>query len=196
LSSIVVVATAMGMAVVATPSQIATEVGGWLMEPLKQRFALHPLDAMETYSGLIVPGGGPERLHEAARLARSYPHLRVFVASAGEPGYVHRLLRDSIEPDRIEIETLSRNTHENALYASRFIGPTPGQRWLLVTSDFHMPRAVGSFRQAGFDVTPWPVSDVPRNYPRTFQVAQHEWLGLASYWLLGRSSSLFPAPRS
>lgn len=186
----------MATAVFVPPSQITTEVGGWLIDPLKRRFELNPLDAMETYHGLIVPGGNPERLHEAGRLARAYPHLKVFVANAGQPNDVHRMLQGGIEPDRIEIETLSRNTHENALYAARFLGPTPEQRWLLVTSDFHMPRAIGSFRRAGFTVTPWPIDDIPKGYPRTFQVAQHEWLGLASYWLLGRSSSLFPAPRS
>ena len=28
--------------------------------------------------------------------------------------------------------------------------PKPGERWLLVTSAFHMPRAIGTFRAAGF----------------------------------------------
>ena len=35
--------------------------------------------------------------------------------------------------------------------------PKPGERWLLITSAFHMPRSVGLFRKAGFAVEPYPV---------------------------------------
>jgi uncharacterized SAM-binding protein YcdF (DUF218 family) len=35
--------------------------------------------------------------------------------------------------------------------------PKPGERWLLVTSAYHMPRAVGLFRKVGFAVEPYPV---------------------------------------
>ena len=34
--------------------------------------------------------------------------------------------------------------------------PQPGERWLLVTSATHMPRSMGIFRQAGFNVMAWP----------------------------------------
>ena len=107
---------------------------------------------------------------------------------------VMQQLRADIEPQRLEIEYLSRTTYENAHYAALFLKPDPEQRWLLVTSAFHMPRAMGSFRRAGFQVTPWPVDDIPRDFTRTWQVAQHEWLGLAAYRILGRSSALFPSP--
>jgi uncharacterized SAM-binding protein YcdF (DUF218 family) len=35
--------------------------------------------------------------------------------------------------------------------------PKPGERWLLVTSAAHMPRAIGCFRRAGFAVEACPV---------------------------------------
>ena len=35
--------------------------------------------------------------------------------------------------------------------------PKSGERWLLVTSAYHMPRSVGLFRKAGFAVEPYPV---------------------------------------
>ena len=37
------------------------------------------------------------------------------------------------------------------------LNPKPGERWLLVTSSWHMPRAVGVFRKAGFQIEPYPV---------------------------------------
>jgi uncharacterized SAM-binding protein YcdF (DUF218 family) len=84
----------------------------------------------------------------------------------------------------------------------------PGERWLLVTSGWHMPRAIGVFRQAGLPVEPWPVDyrtagpwDAARlfNSPaeglRRLDIAVREWIGLLAYRLSGRSSALFPGPQ-
>ena len=84
----------------------------------------------------------------------------------------------------------------------------PGKRWLLITSAYHMPRAMGAFRQAGFDVEPWPVdyrtrgtADLTRPFDkvseglRRVDVATREWVGLLAYWVTGRSDALFPGPQ-
>jgi hypothetical protein len=58
-----------------------------------------------------------------------------------------------------------------------------------------MPRAVGTFRKAGFDVLPLPVfypTDIPQR--DTLYAAMHEWVGLVSYWFLGRTDAIFPGP--
>jgi uncharacterized SAM-binding protein YcdF (DUF218 family) len=70
-----------------------------------------------------------------------------------------------------------------------------------------MPRAIGAFRRAGFDVEPWPVdyrtrgrADLTRPFDkvseglRRVDVASREWVGLLAYWLTGRTDALFPAP--
>jgi hypothetical protein len=72
-------------------------------------------------------------------------------------------------------------------------------------SAYRMPRAVGVFRKAGFPVEPYPadwrtpgVEDVLHPFAtmsdglRQTDTAVHEWVGLAVYWLTGRSSELFP----
>ncbi len=46
---------------------------------------------------------------------------------------------------------------ENATFSRAVADPKPGERWLLVTSAFHMPRAIGTFRQAGFPIEAYPV---------------------------------------
>ena len=115
--------------------------------------------------------------------------------------------RLGVAAGRIELEDKSRNTFENALFSKALVMPKPGERWLLVTSAYHMPRAVGVFRQAGFPVEAYPVdwrtrgsgdfarlfSTVSEGLSRT-DTAVHEWLGLMVYRLTDRSSELFPGP--
>lgn len=93
------------------------------------------------------------------------------------------------------------------MFTRDIVRPQPGQRWLLVTSAFHMPRTVGIFRAAGFDVEAYPVDfrttgpeDAGRGFfhvsegLRRTDVAVREWIGLLAYYVTGRSSALFPAP--
>ena len=58
--------------------------------------------------------------------------------------------------DRMIFEDKSRNTHENAINAAALVHPKPQEKWLLVTSAFHMPRSIASFRKAGWNVYPAP----------------------------------------
>jgi uncharacterized SAM-binding protein YcdF (DUF218 family) len=162
-----------------------------LVETLEHRFERSEILNAEGITGVIVLGGGAERIREADRLARRYPHLRLFVS--GPRSIDLEWLGRDIDPDRVVIETHSRNTHENAVFAKAALRPKPGERWLLVTSASHMPRAMGSFRQNSFPVEPWPVYDQGEGHP-AYEIAEHEWLGLIAYRFLGRSSALFPAP--
>jgi len=145
-------------------------------------------------TGLIVLGGRDERLHEAGRLARQHSHLKIFVSGAGPEAQVWRQLGRDIDPKRVVIETLSRNTFENAINSHRLIAPQSGERWLLVTSALHMPRAAGAFRRVGFAVEAWPVDDRPEKVNDAWELVWHEWLGLAWYWLRDQSEALLPGP--
>lgn len=95
---------------------------------------------------------------------------------------------------RLLLEKASRTTFENAMFSKQLARPLPGERWLLVTTTWHMPRAVGAFRKAGFSVLPWPIEKVAAHHHDIRKVAQHEYLGLIGYWLFGRTSELFPGP--
>ncbi|WP_371345881.1 YdcF family protein [Ancylobacter sp. IITR112] len=202
-----------------------------LLLPLESRFPAYVEDGRRI-DGIIVLGGGEQARITAARgqpsfadsaervlamgeLARRYPHARVVFTGGGpedrrlgEASVVRLALPQiGLPEDRVMFEPLARNTAENARFAKQLVQPRPDENWLLVTSAFHMPRAVGVFRRAGFPVIAYPVdyrtagpSDRWRLFRsvayglNAFDLAVHEWLGLAVYYLTGRIGSPFPAP--
>jgi uncharacterized SAM-binding protein YcdF (DUF218 family) len=158
-----------------------------------------------------------ERLTATAELARRYPRLRIIFSGGSasliyddgvEAEFARRVLESlGVAPPRVELEERSRNTVENAVFSKAIAQPKPGERWLLLTSAYHLPRAIGVFRKAGFAVEPYPVdwrtaglADALRPFPtvgdglRRTDTAVREWVGLAAYWITGKSSELFPAP--
>jgi uncharacterized SAM-binding protein YcdF (DUF218 family) len=89
----------------------------------------------------------------------------------------------------------------------KLIDPKSAERWLLITSAFHMPRAMGIFRKLSFAVEPCPVDwrlegrKSLTHFPAqaeeglgTTNLAVREWLGLIAYRLAGRTSELLPGP--
>jgi uncharacterized SAM-binding protein YcdF (DUF218 family) len=128
-----------------------------LIALLEQRFPRAEIGNGQEVVGVIALGGSPERIREAARLAQLYPHLQVIVTGAGDRAEVLSLIGPHVSPDRIAVEEAARNPYENA---SRIARITSEGKWLLVTSASHMPRAMATFRKAGFDVLPWPIFDL------------------------------------
>lgn len=168
--------------------------------------------------GAVEVDASAERLLAVLALARRFPEARI-VFSGGSASLVPgappeapiagRLLESlGVAPARIALESVSRTTAENAVLAKALAAPRPGERWLLVTSAFHMPRAVGAFRKAGFEVEAYPVDWRSRGWVDAIQpfgllsdglaradLAVHEWVGLIAYRLGGRSDELLPGPR-
>jgi uncharacterized SAM-binding protein YcdF (DUF218 family) len=206
----------------------------WLILPLEDRFPRADLAGRDV-DGIVVLGGAEaaaitatrsvhgineagERFTEAVALARRFPRARIaFTAGSVEILAKPAIGADAgkvvfedlgIGGDRLILERGSRNTWENAVFTKALVDPKPGERWLLVTSAAHMPRAMGVFRQAGFPVEPWPVDyrtagpwdlagifDKPSEGLSRLDQASREWVGLLAYWLTGRSDALFPGPQ-
>lgn len=209
-------------------------LGQWLILSLEDRFPAWQQDIGKTPDGIVVLGGGlddsvsgargvvaltaaGERMTEAVALALRYPAAKV-VFSGGtsrivfggetEADSAARLFSSlGLAEGRILLESRSRNTVENAVFSRQLADPRPGERWLLVTSAYHMPRAIGIFRAAGFPVEAYPVdwrtrgfadlmrpfSSLAEGLTRT-DIAMREWVALLFYWLTGRSAELLPAP--
>jgi uncharacterized SAM-binding protein YcdF (DUF218 family) len=221
-----VLAGGLGLAAIAV-----LPLSAWAIAPLENRF---PQPAMpDRVDGIVVLGGGvnprisaargrpsvrdaAERLFAAGELARRYPRARI-VMSGGEAAIfptgrpeatVMRdvLVSQGIDASRIATETTSRNTYENAVETRRLMQPKPGEVWILITSAWHMPRAVGCFRTAGWTILPYPVDYQTTGHAEAIttlqlnrelmrmDVALREWAGLAVYAAMGRTDALFPGP--
>ncbi|MFA5952705.1 MAG: YdcF family protein [Hyphomicrobium sp.] len=211
-----------------------TPFGNMLIFPLEERFPVPRIEDGERVAGIIILGGfedglvsaerkglavneSAERLTEGLRLALRHPEAKVvFTGGVGAiwsreieaTGPVSQFLIDcGIARERIVLEGRSRNTYENAIFTRDLVSPKPGERWFLVTSAYHMPRSMGIFRKAGFDVTAYPVdyrTSGPQDMARFFErisagllrtdTAANEWMGLVAYRALGRIGELFPGP--
>jgi|SRR5579871_764767 len=208
-------------------------LGNLLLTPLEQRFPglQYP---QQDISGIIVLGGSYDTQIQSyvstitlgedsgpiaaiADLARRYPAAKIVfsggdtvVAGPREAELAKQLFVSfGIDEKRILLEDRSRNTEENARFTAQLLRPAPRSVWLLVTAAYHMPRAMGSFRHAGFNVIAfptawrthgwrdffWPQRSVTENLRRV-DVATREWVGLTIYRLLGYSAEWFPAKES
>lgn len=200
-----------------------------LLAQLEDRFPRADLDKGLPVTGIILLGGaedgraGPskelaglnesaERVTEGAVLGLRFKSAKVvfsggdghlLVTRPGEALAIGRLLQAlGIEKERLILEDKSRNTWENATFTKAMIDPKPGERWVLVTSAFHMARSVGCFRKAGIPVDAWPVDYRvgPRlgfedNYIqgiRQMDFIIREYIGLLAYYLSGKTTALFP----
>jgi uncharacterized SAM-binding protein YcdF (DUF218 family) len=209
-------------------------LGNWLLYPLESRFpawdatggspdgivvlgASIDADLSVAHGGAVVRSA-PDRLIAAAMLAHRYPNARI-IFSGGSANLISNDAREAdyagalfeglgISKARITMERRSRNTEENAEFSKAIAAPKNGERWLLVTSAFHMPRSVGLFRKAGFAVEPYPVdwrvggrldllmfSNLGIDGLGRTDVAVREWIGLVAYRVMGKIDALLPGPK-
>lgn len=216
-------------------AMLVVPLGNELLVPLETRFAA-PSKLPQRVDGIIVLGGsvdevfsgGQGHLHvnaEAERimapvsLLRQYPQARLVLTGGSgalhpapqkESDKVRAFWRDAIvDRGQVLYEEASRNTYENALLTRDLVNPKAGETWLLVTSAAHMPRAMGLFTKAGFQVVPYPVAFrstgvagqwyVPRTAEQALgniEAAVHEYVGLWVYYQTGRIDDMFPAPKA
>ena len=186
----------------------------------------HPDASLQQYVGVVLLGGalepsyvweghGQPALNDAAErmtvpvaLMQRNPQLRLlFTGGEGElfvGGLTEadraKIFFDSmgVAPQRVIYESASHTTYENAIFSARVPGVNPAQPWLLLTSASHMPRAMATFRKAGWNVTAYPVDYRTGNHTpwtqyslaegaKKWHLALHEWVGLLAYQLAGRA---------
>jgi uncharacterized SAM-binding protein YcdF (DUF218 family) len=141
--------------------------------------------------GIIVLGGSPTRVKAALDVAQKFPEAVVVLSGPGEAEI--RLATAALgRSDRFVVDRRPTNTYENGLYSRSLLAPTPGQRWLLVTSAVHMPRSLGVFQSLGFPVLPWPVYDMQASAAVASDRVWHEIIGLVGYRMLGRTGNFYP----
>lgn len=208
-------------------------VANYLLEPLEQRFPQPVLSELEgPISGIVILGGAEnasltakygspqfsdaaERMMVIPKLDRAFPNTAIIFSGGSSAilnnqflgGDVAKMwLSDLDLSSPVIIDKSARNTFENAIYTREIILDRTDDnmgRWILVTSAFHMPRAVGVFREVGLNVVPYPVdfrvsgTNLRINLNANMadlNTAVREWIGLVAYYLSEKTSELLPAP--
>lgn len=205
-------------------------VGEWLLSPLEARFPGNPA-LPGKIDGIIVLGGAEdavlsahwkqvevndasERILAFLVLARRYPQAKL-VFSGGSGAVLDQQHRSAdiakilftelgLDVSRITFERESRNTYENVVLSKSLANPHRGEKWILITSAFHMPRSVGIFCKAEWPVIPYPVDHRTmgaRLFRPEISITGHfgdlniglrEWLGLLAYYATGKTAQLLP----
>jgi len=106
------------------------------------------------------------------------------------------LINQGIPSTRVHAENRANNTWQNAQFLQPLLTAAGVQRVILVTTAWHIPRAVWSFEQAGIVVVPAPCDYSSSQRPYTVldwlpdanvlarsTMALHEYLGLLYYRL-------------
>ena len=203
-----------------------------LLLPLENRFPI-PKSLPDKVDGVIVLGGAEipkitqlrgqvsltdsvERLTTFVNLANKFPDAKL-VYAGGQGAITEQEYKSAttarlffeqmgLDTSQIIFDPQSRNTQENAENALQLAQPKKGEKWVLITSAWHMTRSVGIFRKLNWQVIPYPVDfkttgklEIDIRLPRFSSIASvsnavYEWVGLFYYWLMGRTSELFPGP--
>ena len=205
-------------------------VGEWAFHPLEQRFETNP-KLPDTVHGVIVLGGAEdavgsniwnqpevgeaaERLLAFMSMARRFPDCKlVFTGGSGsmrDQGLTGadcvKLLfkQQGLDSSRLIVERESRNTAENVILTQKMVKPKEDENWVLITTAWHMPRAMGIFQKAGWSVIPWPVDHWsqtgrlariqwdPVGHLNDLKIVTKEWVGLLAYYVTGKTSAVFP----
>ncbi len=137
-------------------------IGEFVVDILQTWFPEWRNNSNQPVAGIILLGGtcgGQKspgaRVQVVIQSAQRFPRARVVFSgmeeTAGAAGAdaAQMFVAAGIGPKRIMIKGRSRNA-ENAKFSQILVQPDKGGRWILVTSAFHMPRAVGAFRAGGF----------------------------------------------
>lgn len=201
-------------------------IGEILLRPLEAEFP--PRAALAHVDGIVVLGGvedqratavwdepqlneAAERLTAAAALAIAHPEARLVFSGGsgrlrnivlGQPKIpslaVDFFVSLGIDPGQMTWEDQSRNTAENARFSYEVEEPASGETWVLVTSAFHMGRALASFEAAGWSgIVPHPVDYRTGSFSdgigwnlsgnlEVLNIAIKEWVGRLAYRWTGR----------
>ena len=186
---------------------------------------ISPEASLKPYVGVVVLGGAlggsslwerpgqialnnqAERMVVPIALMQRNPHLKlVFTGGEGNLGWAKYTEADrakiffdmmGVDPARVLYESKSRTTYDNAVMTAQLAGVDPKQPWLLLTTAAHMPRSMGVFVKAGWNVTPYPVDFRSGQEPdwggysmmlgvEKWHYVLHETIGYVAYWLAGR----------
>ena len=160
--------------------------------------------------GQLYLGGSNHRITESLILQKRFPNAKL-IFSGGSGNFFNKNVSDvvannfykefSINYENIIFESKSTNTYENFLYSEKIAIPNKDEKWLLVTSAFHMKRSIGIANKMGWKFIPYPVDfKTSKNFVNeiknisiiknitSFQIASREILAMIVYAFMDRTS--------
>ncbi|HWI20774.1 MAG TPA: ElyC/SanA/YdcF family protein [Vicinamibacterales bacterium] len=181
-----------------------TNFAWWVAEPLRLDRFPQRADAIVVFAGGVgesgqAGGGQQERLKQAIDLYNGGFADRIIVSS----GFVYSFneaesmravaIAQGIPADRIELEPRARNTYENVIYVREILQREGWKNILLVSSPYHMRRAVMVWNKTAPEVfvTPTPPPNAQfYEHTRGASIAQirgiaWEYVAIINYWWRG-----------
>jgi uncharacterized SAM-binding protein YcdF (DUF218 family)/glycosyltransferase involved in cell wall biosynthesis len=176
----------------------------WLASPLKVSSPPQPADAIVVFAGGVgesgqAGGGYQERVAEAADLYRARYATHV-VLSSGFRFVFHEaeVMRDlavatGVPADAIVLEQEAKDTHDYVVFNHEILRQHGWRTILLVSSPYHMRRALLTWRRNAPDITVIP-TPVPQSQfylhergPNLEQIRgiTQEYVAIAVYWWRG-----------
>ena len=195
-----------------------TPVSDFLLFPLESKYPpLTDFKAVRKVRTIVVLSSGVKdnpqlpvtsqisdtvfRVVEAMRVCKKLRNPRIIFSGGkvlgnieGSKVMAHFVNIFGIPKSRVICETVSRNTYENAREVKKYLNDTP---FILVTSAYHLPRAVSVFTKLGMNPIPAPadfkvqrkgrytiVNYFPHiNELQKSDLAIHEYVGRVWYFL-------------
>ena len=152
-----------------------------LLKPIENYYPQPEISELQDADAIVVLGGGSVggvkdfdgegqvgadaanrllmgiRLHRALNLPVLLSGGQVFSYTGTEADIEYRLLKGAGVDEKFLLkENKSRNTVENARFTKRVCESRGFNKVVLVTSGYHLPRAVLIFEREGMDVIPYP----------------------------------------
>ena len=207
--------------------------GTYLLWKLENAYTI-PKSFPNKIDGILILGGGInpiltyehsqtilnekiERIIESVKLIKQFPDAKV-IYSEGAPitAKINITNIDAVKffykqmgvnNKKIIFENKSRNTYENIIFSKKFINENDSNKWILLTSAYHMKRAMSVAAKLELNFIPYPVDyrlQTAYNWKlvyivkgRTFltnlnhfQLAIHEYIGLIVYYLTKKSNKI------
>jgi len=127
-------------------------------------FTSSPPNPLPPADGIVALTGGDDRVGEAMALLADRQAPRLLISGAGRGTYLGDFTKDDTEAAtqyaaNITIGHMAGTTHGNAVETADWVSQHHMHTLIIVTADYHMPRALQEMRAALPDVAliPYPV---------------------------------------
>lgn len=151
-------------------------MGGWGLYDFYQRIPASFDEKSQKADAIIVLTGGAERIAEGLRLLNKGEGKKLFISGVGKTTHFEELLEKQqlpeketkkIDQQKVHMGKQAINTIGNAKETADWIAANNVKSIILVTANYHMPRALLEFEQrlpAEVEILPHPV--FPVNFKR------------------------------